>query len=93
LDTAPDNSPETIQLQRRRTWIMIAGIVLGVIFVVIGVVYATQTANNLPVFFPGYVSVATTHHHYTHALAAFIVALGAFVLAWFSSGPASAKEK
>jgi amino acid permease len=93
MSTPPDIPPDTIQWHRRRLLITVAGIVLGVLLVVIGVVYVTQTANNLPSFFPGHVADATTLHHYRHAIAAFVLALGAFALAWFSSGPASAKQK
>ena len=62
------------------------GIVLGIIFFVIGFVYVTHQAQNLPSFFPGY-TPGDALHHTKHAIAAFIVGLACFIFAWFQSGP------
>jgi len=65
---------------------MIAGVVLGVIFIIIGVVYLTQTASNLPAFFPGHVAVTTAAHHTKYAILAFLIAIVGFALAWYGTG-------
>jgi hypothetical protein len=71
---------------------MIGGIVLGVIFIAIGIVYLTTMAGNLPSFVPGHIDGSTIYRT-KHGIAAIILGLGAFALAWFSGSPASAKKK
>jgi hypothetical protein len=60
-------------------------IILGIIFAVIGVIYETQTAGHLPSFFPGQIAGSTTHH-VKHGLAAFALAIIAWLAAWFVTG-------
>ena len=62
--------------------ILIAGLTL----IVIGIVYLVQPAADLPSFFPGH-EAGSSHHHVKHGIAALALGLGAFVLAWFQSGP------
>lgn len=65
-------------------------ILAGVILLVIAGVYFAEPAKSLPSFFPGHVgtgSAEAAHHHVKHGIAALVVALGAFVLAWFQTGP------
>jgi amino acid permease len=72
----------------KKTWIVLA-VLLGVIFIIIGAVYATHSADMLPHFFPGY-TPGDSLRHTKHALAAFIVAIACFIVAWFQSGPKKA---
>jgi uncharacterized membrane protein len=59
------------------SWLLI---VVGIAFVVVGVIYLTITAPNLPGFIPGHVAHARHARHYTkRGIAAVIVALAAFV--------------
>lgn len=60
-------------------------IILGIIFAVIGVIYEIQTAGHLPSFLPGHQAGSTTHH-VKHGLAAFALALIAWIGAWFTTG-------
>jgi hypothetical protein len=69
----------------KRPQLIIPAIVLGVIFLAIAVIYWTQDAGSLPSFFPGHES-GSTHIHFKHGLAAAIVGLGCFVVAWFQTG-------
>lgn len=62
------------------------GIVLGVVFFIIGYIYATHSAGSLPAFFPGH-TVGDSHTHVKHSMAAFVVGITCFVFAWFKSGP------
>lgn len=61
------------------------GIILGILFVIIGFVYATHTADKLPSYFPGH-DVTLTTVHVKHSIAAFVLAVLSFVYAWFQSG-------
>ncbi len=65
-------------------------ILAGVVLLVIAGIYFAEPAKSLPSFFPGHVGTGSseaTHHHVKHGIAAVVVALGAFVLAWFQTGP------
>ena len=60
--------------------------IAGVILIVIAVVYFVEPAKSLPDFFPGH-QTGSSHHHVKHGIAALLLGLGAFVVAWFQSGP------
>ena len=65
--------------------------VLGLILIIVGIVYFAEPAKSLPGFFPGH-EAGSTHHHVKHGIAAVLLGLGAFVLAWFQTGPRSRAE-
>ena len=58
----------------------------GVVLLVLAVVYWVEPARSLPSFFPGH-EAGSSHHHVKHGIAAFVLGLGAFALAWFQTGP------
>jgi hypothetical protein len=60
-------------------------IILGILFVVVGVIYETQTAAHLPSFLPGH-QAGDAGHHVKHGIAAFVLAVIAWIGAWFSAG-------
>jgi len=60
-------------------------IILGILFVVVGVIYETRTAAHLPSFLPGH-QAGDTGHHVKHGIAAFALAVIAWIGAWFSAG-------
>jgi len=64
------------------TWLLV---VLGIVLIVVGVLYFTRTADQLPSFFPGH-QAGSDHHHTKHGVAAVILGLIAFIGAWFSAG-------
>jgi asparagine N-glycosylation enzyme membrane subunit Stt3 len=66
--------------------LIILGAVLGIVFFIVGFIYATHSAGNLPTFFPGY-SIGATNIHTKHSIAAFIAGVACFIFAWFQSGP------
>ncbi len=84
------NSTSTVQQNRRL--LAAAGIVIGIVLLVIAIVYFALPASGLPHFFPGY-NPALATHHIKHGIASLLLGLAAFALAWFSSGPASAQNK
>ena len=59
----------------------------GIVLLVVAVLYFADSANDLPSFIPGH-EAGSSHHHVKHGIAALVVALGAFVFAWFQTGPA-----
>jgi hypothetical protein len=61
-------------------------VLLGLILLVVAVVYIADPAKSLPSFFPGH-QAGSTHHHVKHGIAAGILGLGCFVIAWFQTGP------
>lgn len=63
-------------------------IVLGLVFVALAVVYFTQSAANLPHFFPGH-SAGVTRHHTKHGIALLVLAALAWIGAWFTTAPDS----
>jgi hypothetical protein len=64
----------------------VAALVLGIVFIVIGVVYFIEPASSLPGFFPGHQS-GSSHHHAKHGIAAVLLGAACLVFAWFKSGP------
>jgi hypothetical protein len=68
--------------------LIIPAVLLGIVLLVIAIIYWVSTAADLPSFFPGHKAGSSTHH-VKHGIAAFLLALACFVLAWFQTGPAS----
>jgi hypothetical protein len=75
----------------RRPLIVLA-VVAGVVLLAVAAIYWHEPAKSLPSFFPGH-EAGSTHHHVKHGIAAFVVALGALVFAWFQSGPAGTRAR
>ena len=70
----------------KNRWTVIAVGIAGVAFVAIAIIYFAEPAKSLPGFFPGH-EAGSSHHHVKHGIAALLLGIGAFVLAWFQSGP------
>jgi hypothetical protein len=68
----------------RRTVVALG--IVGVVLIIIAIVYFAQPAKSLPGFFPGH-EAGSSHHHVKHGIAALLLGVGAFVLAWFQTGP------
>ena len=66
-------------------YVTVALVVIGIVLAVIAAVYFADTAGKLPSFFPGH-QAGSSHHHTKHGIAAAVVALVVFALAWMSSG-------
>jgi hypothetical protein len=72
--------------------VVLLAVLAGVVLLVVSGIYFAEPAHSLPSFFPGHVGANSSeygHHHVKHAIAALVVALGAFVFAWFATGPRS----
>ncbi len=66
-------------------------VLVGVLLVVAGGVYAALPAHSLPTFFPGY-DATLTKHHYTHAVASVGLGFVFFAFAWMKSGKKSSSK-
>jgi len=80
-----------------RKLLITLAVILGVVFIAIAIVYFSQPASALPGFFPGHAgsgaSAADRHHHHAkHGIAALVLGLGCWVLAWFQTGPAATAD-
>jgi hypothetical protein len=71
--------------------LIVPAIVLGVILLVVAVIYFVDSAASLPSFFPGH-QAGSAHHHVKHGIAAAVLGIGCFVVAWFQTGPASSRR-
>ena len=67
-------------------------ILIAAALVVVGVIYFTSTAGNLPSFFPGHLK-GSAHHHTKHGIAAIALAIVALIGAWFTTAPGSGEAK
>jgi hypothetical protein len=72
-------------------WTTTGLVLAGVVLIAIAIVYFAEPAKSLPGFFPGH-ETGSAHHHVKHGIAALLLGLGAFVLAWFQSGPSKRVE-
>jgi hypothetical protein len=64
---------------------------LGLVLIAIGVTYIALTEHDIPSFFPGHVSHASSHHHVKHGIAAIFLGLACLAFAWFRTGPRQAR--
>ena len=74
-------------MTKRRNLILPA-IVIGLAFIALALLYFAEPAHSLPSIVPGH-EAGSNHHHVKHGIAAFVVGLGFFVLAWFQTGPST----
>ena len=70
----------------RRRAVALAAVLAGLALLAVAITYWAEPAGSLPAYFPGH-EAGSGHHHIKHGIAAFIVALGCFVFAWFETGP------
>jgi len=61
-------------------------VILGILFVILGIVYWMVPAGSLPGFLPGF-EAGSAAIHFKHGLGSVIVGLALFAFAWFQSGP------
>jgi hypothetical protein len=68
--------------------LIVPAIVAGVLLIALAILYFVDSADALPSFIPGH-QAGSSHHHVKHGLAALFLGLGAFVIAWFQTGPSA----
>jgi hypothetical protein len=65
--------------------IAVIALILGIVFIGLGIVYWTTPASALPAFLPGY-EPGVAGVHFKHGLLSFVIAILLFVYAWFATG-------
>ena len=68
------------------------GVILGILFLILAVVYWITPAASLPAFLPGHEHGVMTKH-VKHGIGALMLGLGCFAFAWFQSGKKASEEK
>jgi hypothetical protein len=68
---------------------LLAGLaaILGFVLIAVGVIYIAFDEHDIPSFFPGHSSHASSHHHVKHGIAAILLGLACLAFAWFRTGP------
>ncbi len=69
-----------------RRLLVVASAIAGIALIALAILYFSQPADSLPAFVPGH-EAGSSHHHVKHGIAALILGVGAFTLAWFHTGP------
>jgi ABC-type transporter Mla subunit MlaD len=72
--------------------LILPALVIGLALVVVAIIYWVEPAKSLPSFFPGQEN-GSTHHHFKHGIAAFLVGLAVLAFGWFQTGgPRTARK-
>lgn len=66
-------------------------VLVGILFIVAGVIYFSTPAHSLPTFFPGY-DPALSKIHRTHGIGALGLGILSFVFAWFQTSKKSPQK-
>ena len=61
-------------------------VLLAIVFAILGFLYFTKTAANLPSFLPGHVA-HSAHKHVKHGMVAITLAVAALIGAWITTAP------
>jgi hypothetical protein len=69
----------------KRPNLIIPAVIAGIVLLVLAALYFIDSADALPSFMPGH-EAGSAHHHIKHGIAALILAVGAFIFAWFQTG-------
>jgi hypothetical protein len=69
-----------------------AFIVLGLVLLYITYSYLSHTADALPSWLPGHAAGSSVKHT-KHGIAALMLAVGSFVIAWFQSAPKKSADQ
>jgi hypothetical protein len=66
--------------------LIVPAVIVGILLIALAVLYFAEPARSLPSFIPGH-QAGSAHHHVKHGIAALLLGLAAFTLAWFQTGP------
>ncbi|HEY7018103.1 MAG TPA: hypothetical protein VH297_06505 [Gaiellaceae bacterium] len=66
--------------------VVVLAAIVGIALIALAVYYWVEPAKSLPSWLPGH-EAGSSHHHFKHGLAAFLIGLALLVFAWFQSGP------
>ena len=79
-------------MNTRHPALIATAVVLGIAFVVLGIVYWAVPAESLPSFIPGH-EAGSSHHHVKHGIASFLLGVALLVFAWFQTGKKGSAEQ
>jgi hypothetical protein len=77
---------------RKNRALILPAVLVGLALIALAILYFVDSADALPSFMPGH-EAGSSHHHVKHGIAALCLGLGALVLAWFQTGPASGTQR
>ena len=72
-------------MNTRHPAVIATAVVLGIAFVVLGIVYWAVPAGSLPSWIPGR-EAGSGHHHVKHGIASFLLGAALLIFAWFQTG-------
>jgi ammonia channel protein AmtB len=75
----------------KNNFLTYGAVLAGIVFIIIAIVYWTNTAGSLPHFFPGF-EAGATNVHVKHGIASLFLGLALFAYAWFRSGKKTIAE-
>jgi len=76
----------------RHPAVIATAVVLGIAFVVLGIVYWAVPAGSLPSWIPGR-EAGSGHHHVKHGIASFLLGVALLIFAWFQTGKRGSAEQ
>ena len=79
-------------MNTRHPALIATAVVLGIVFVVLGIVYWAVPAGSLPSFIPGH-EAGSGHHHVKHGIASFLLGVALLIFAWFQTGKRGSAEQ
>ena len=79
-------------MNTRHPIVIAAAVVLGIIFIALGIVYWVEPASSLPSWMPGH-EAGSDHHHVKHGIASFLLGVALLVFAWFQTGKKESAEQ
>jgi hypothetical protein len=72
----------------KRPALIVPAVIVGLALLALAVLYFVDSAASLPSFIPGH-QAGSAHHHVKHGIAAGLLGIACFILAWFQTGPAA----
>jgi len=76
----------------RHPVLIATAVVLGIVFIVLGIVYFAVPAGSLPSWIPGH-EAGSSHHHVKHGIASFLLGAALLIFAWFQTGKKGSAEQ
>ena len=79
-------------MNTRHPVVIATAVVLGIVFIVLGIVYFAVPAGSLPSWIPGH-EAGSNHHHVKHGIASFLLGAALLIFAWFQTGKKGRAEQ
>ena len=66
--------------------VIILATIVGILLIALAIYYWAEPAKSLASFVPGH-EAGSSHHHFKHGIASFLVGVALLIFAWFQSAP------